>query len=302
FMLDVVPSAEPEAWLKKQQMVVGGKPTVAGLLLFSDEPQAVLPKRSGIKIYRYMSSAEEGSRDTLDGNTETIEGCLYDMIKIAVSRNASIIESIRVRVASGLEEVAYPVVAIHELVTNAVVHKDYGMTDDIHIRIFDNRLEVISPGSLPEHITVGNIINERFSRNRAIVRMINKFPDPPNKDVGEGLNTAFDAMRNMKPKDPVISGSNDRVIVVLRHEPLATPEELILECLSAHKQIANRDAREICFIGSENKMKRILQGMVKRNILEQVTGTTRYTAAYRLVQRSRPAAPELGPLFDQHDT
>jgi len=46
---------------------------------------------------------------------------------------------------------------------------------------------------LPAHITPKNILKERFARNGNLVRVINKFPDPPNKDVGEGLNTAFEA-------------------------------------------------------------------------------------------------------------
>jgi len=50
----VVPTAEPEAWLRKQQLIQGNKPTVAGLVLFAEEPQAALPKRSGIKVYRYL--------------------------------------------------------------------------------------------------------------------------------------------------------------------------------------------------------------------------------------------------------
>jgi ATP-dependent DNA helicase RecG len=114
------------------------------------------------------------------------------------------------------------------------------------------------------------------------VRLINKFPDPPNKDVGEGLNTAFSAMRAMKLKDPIVNQDGGYVIVTLKHEPLATPEELILEYLQTHDQIANRQAREICYIGSENKMKVILQRMMRNDLIERVPNTTRYTAAYRL--------------------
>src|SRR5262245_40765958 len=50
FMLEVVPTAEPEPWLKKQQVTIEEKPTVAGLVLFAEEPQAALPKRCGLKI------------------------------------------------------------------------------------------------------------------------------------------------------------------------------------------------------------------------------------------------------------
>ena len=55
FMLANIPTAEPLPWLKKQQLVVGDRPTVAAVLLYADEPQAILPK-SGIKIYRYQTS------------------------------------------------------------------------------------------------------------------------------------------------------------------------------------------------------------------------------------------------------
>jgi len=57
---------------------------------------------------------------------------------------------------------------------------------------------------------------------------------------------------------------------------------MILEYVQTHDEIANRQAREICFIGSENKMKTILQRMVAKDQLELVPGRTRYNAAYRL--------------------
>ena len=81
---------------------------------------------------------------------------------------------------------------------------------------------------------------------------------PPNKDVGEGLNTAFSAMREMKLKPPVITQDGGYVRVVLKHDPLATAEEIIVQYLQENKQFTNRIARNLCFIGPENKMKGIL--------------------------------------------
>jgi ATP-dependent DNA helicase RecG len=146
---------------------------------------------------------------------------------------------------------------------------------------------VLSPGTLPGHVTPENILDERFARNASIVRLINKFPNPPNKDVGEGLNTAFQAMREMKLKDPVIMQQGGYVKVVLRHESLGTPEEIVLEYLKTHDQIVNREARKVCFIGSENKMKRILQRMVLNNLIELVPGRSIYNAAYRLPRNQK---------------
>ena len=290
FLIEVVPTGEPEAWLNKQLLLQSGKPTVAAVLLFAEEPQAALPKRSGLKIYRYKTSGKEGSRETLDFDPISIEGNLYQQIKLAVDETTKIIESVRIQRMDGLVEVKYPYEAIHEILTNAVIHRDYSITDDIHIRIFDNRVEILSPGTLAGHVTPENILSERFARNPAIVRLINKFPDPPNKDVGEGLNTAFESMQKLKLKSPVIEQEGGYVKVILKHEFLATPEEAILKYLSGNENIANREAREICFIESENKMKRILQSLVGSGLLEPVPGRSQFHAAYQLTEAGRDAA------------
>jgi ATP-dependent DNA helicase RecG len=251
-------------------------------VLFADEPQAVLPRQCGIKICRYTTTEAQGTRETLDFDPVSIEGNAYEQITSAVARTAEIVESMRVMSRHGLETVRYPVLAIHEIVTNAVLHRDYSIKDDIQILVFDNRVEVRSPGTLPGHVTSSNILEERFARNGSIVRIVNKFPNPPNKDIGEGLNTAFRAMRQMKLREPLVQEIDGYVIVTLRHERLATPQELVLEYLRSHPDICNREARDICHIGSENKMKTILQGMVRTRLVELVPGRTRYTAAYRL--------------------
>lgn len=248
FIQNVVPEVDPESWLRKQRVVVDHHVTVAGALLFSDEPQSLLPK-AAIKIYRYQTS-DQPSRETLEGQPATVEGCLYDQIAAAVGTVVSVVERIPVMRDSGFEAIRYPNSAIHEIITNAVLHRDYSNNDDVHIRIFNNRIEIYSPGRLPGHINTRNILDERLARNQKIVRLINKFPDPPNKDVGEGLNTAFEAMRALQLRDPEVEETETGVLVVLRHEKLANPEQKIVEYLRHHDEINNTQARGITFIGS----------------------------------------------------
>ncbi|MFF8961367.1 ATP-binding protein [Streptomyces globisporus] len=288
FMLDVVPSNEPLPWLRKQLLVHDGKPTVAAVLLFSDEPQAALPKRSAIKIYRYKTSDTQGSRENLDFDPMTIEGCLYDQIQDSVRQTAEIIEQVRVLGPQGLEPITYPFVTLHEIITNAVLHRDYGIADDVHVRVFDNRVEVESPGRLPAHITEKNILDERFARNGTIVRLINKFPNPPNKDVGEGLNTAFTAMKKLKLRDPVIRQTDNSVLVEIRHQKLATPEELIMEWLESHPEITNKRVRELTGIGSENEVKRIFLRLAAANQIERVPGKGGGSAAWQRMGEESP--------------
>ncbi|WP_426689746.1 ATP-binding protein [Rhodanobacter ginsengiterrae] len=281
FMLEIVPHQEPELWLRKQALIVGEKPTVAGVVLFADEPQALLPKRCGIKVYRYRTSDEEGARESLDGLPKTIEGSAYQQIYSAVTTTKAIVESIRRMTPDGLIEIEYPEETLHEIITNAVLHRDYSIPDDIHIRIFDNRVEVESPGSLPGHITPENILDERFSRNGNIVRIINKFPNPPNKDVGEGLNTAFLAMRRLHLKEPMIAQREASVLITIRHEQLASPEDRIMQYLEQSESINNGTAREICVIREDWRVRSIFGRMVDANLIEKVPGSTTSNTAYR---------------------
>ena len=281
FMLQVVPTAEPSAWLSKQQLLRQNKPSVAGVLLFAEEPQAVIPKRCGIKIYRYKTREQAGSRDTLAFDPLTVEGHAYVQIRDAVRRTTDVVQEIRKLGDESLENIEYPPEALHEVITNAVLHRDYSIADDIHIRVFDNRVEVQSPGCLPAHVTVKNILDERFARNGNLVRLINKFPEPPNKDVGEGLNTAFAAMVKLGLKQPIIEENNNSVIVTLKHEALASPEVIILEYLESHPTIRNKEARDQCHIGADYIVKDIFKRLAKRRLIEKVPGTDRSTTAYR---------------------
>lgn len=281
FMLQIIPAAEPEPWLKKQVLIRNNKPTVAGVLLFSDEPQALLPKRSGIKIYRYKTSGSEGIRETLAFDPISIEGCLCDQIRESVKKTVEIVENVNILGPKGFENAKYPFDTLHEIITNAVLHRDYSLVDDIHIRIFDNRIEVQSPGTLPGHITVDNILDERFSRNGSIVRLINKFPNPPNKDVGEGLNTAFEAMRKLRLKDPIVLQKGNSVVVFIKHEPLASPEDIIIEFLESNQSINNRKVREICHIGSENVVKKVFERLIDKDMIERIPGLNGRATAYR---------------------
>ena len=281
FMLSEIPAADPEKWLTSQLLIVNGKPTVAGALLFSDQPQAALPKRSAVKIFQYRTREEGIDRDTLAFTPITIEGPLYDVIKEAVSETKRIVESIKRLGEKGLEPISYPDVTLHEVITNAVLHRDYSIPVDAQIRIYDDRVEVESPGKLPGHVTVGNMLDSQFARNPKIVRLINKFPDPPNQDVGEGLNSAFEAMRKIRLKDPKISELENSVLVAISHDRLSSPAQIVMEYLETHDTITNAIGREITGIRRDVQMKDVFVALRKSGQLEQVPGTRGRASVWR---------------------
>ena len=280
FLLDAVPAGEPSEWVHKQRVAVGDVPTVAGVLLYSDNPQAILPKRSAIKVLQYKTK-NEAERDFLAADPETIEGPLYSLIFDGVDRVKAIIEKIERAGPAGLEKIEYPAEALHEILTNALVHRAYSVAADVQERIFDNRVEIDSPGRLPGHVTTENISKTQFARNPKLVRLINKFKNPPNKDVGEGINTAFEAMGKLRLKKPVIEETDGAVLVTLRHESLASPEQMVMQYLETEAEITNSIARDLTGIKSENSMKQVFYKLRESGQLEQVPKTAGKKPAWR---------------------
>jgi ATP-dependent DNA helicase RecG len=281
FIRNVVPMQTPAIFVRKQALARGNKPVVAGVLLFAEEPQSVLPK-AAVKLFRYKTAAKP-TRETLVGEPESIEGTAYDVIYKAVKRTVEMVEGIQRLGPQGFEPVEYPEKTLHEIVTNAVLHRDYSIASDVQIRVFENRIEVESPGRLPGHVTTRNILKTQFSRNGMLVRLIHKFPSPPNKDVGEGMNTAFDEMKKRRLKPPIIKETDNAVIVEIRHDRLASPEESVMDYLANHAEITNRIARELTGIGSENTMKDVFLRLAKRELIKPVPGRKGAASAWQKV-------------------
>jgi len=106
----------------------------------------------------------------------------------------------------------------------------------------------------------------------------------PNKDLGEGLNTAFQKMKEWRLRDPQITEDGNYVRVTIPHIPLAAPTEAILEFLKTSPTITNRQAREITGIRSENLVKIEFYKLRDEGLLEMVPGLRGPAAAWRLTR------------------
>jgi ATP-dependent DNA helicase RecG len=275
FLNDYSPKSDPIEFTVNQNLVdrTTYSPKIAGLLLFNDNPATLLPRKCGIKISRYDTSLEIPERTHLKEQF-TIEGSLYTLINDAAQKITEIMSNVKIWTPKGLENVDYPPETIWEILVNAIIHRDYSISDDVQVLIFNNRIEIISPGKLPGYVTVDNILDARFSRNTKIVRTLNRYKNPPNKDMGEGLNTAFQKMQEWRLKKPTILLPGNYVKVIIAHSPLASPEESVLEFLSHNAIIKNRQGREITGIKSENVMKNVFLKMRQNNLIQPVMSKT----------------------------
>ncbi|GGE19015.1 hypothetical protein GCM10011390_42720 [Aureimonas endophytica] len=281
FLENVVPSASLKDFMQKERLMAKDRLRVCALILFDDNPQTLLP-HAAVKVYRYRTLANEGDREDLEDQPHTIEGSAYEVIYETVRYTKEKVEAIPMLSDLGLVQIKYPPEAIHEVICNAVLHRDYSINDYVHVRIFDNRIEVESPGKLAGPVTIHNILKQRFARNKKTVRLIAKFPSPPNKDVGEGLNTAFRSMQQLNLGRPDIEETDGSVIVRLKHEPLASKGELIIQYLKKSGSINNKKAREVCNVQSDSVIRKLFHSMIAAGEIEKVPHTRGTGTKYRI--------------------
>lgn len=99
----------------------------------------------------------------------------------------------------------YPEDACKEAVLNAIVHRDYSIQNGIEIYIFDNRIEIKSPGALLSTITVKNLYEldgVHESRNPLIARVLKE--NKLMRELGEGMKRIFSLMNENDLERPVL--------------------------------------------------------------------------------------------------
>lgn len=195
--------------------------TVAGLLVLGEAPQLVFPEAS-VRVLRYQgASRETGARANVLADRR-IEGSLVKQVQGAARLlRRWIPEAVRLGPdARFAPEALIPEPAWMEAIVNAVVHRSYSIGGDhIRVELFDDRLEVHSPGRLPGIVRPENIRKTRFARNPRIARALGDLGY--GRELGEGVNRMFEEMSRVGLPDPVYAQTSASVRVTLLADPLA---------------------------------------------------------------------------------
>lgn len=110
----------------------------------------------------------------------------------------------------------YPEFAWLEGIVNAVTHREYAMSGRyILVAMYDDRLEIESPGKLPNIVTVDNIKETRYSRNPRISRVLNDFGWV--RELNEGVKRIYSDMKEYYLDAPVYSEPEQAVKLVLKN-------------------------------------------------------------------------------------
>lgn len=171
---------------------------------------------------------------------------------------------------------------------NAVAHRDYTVRGEgIRIALFGDRMECYSPGRLPGHMTVENIVEERFSRNETLVQVLADFglierlgygidrmlrqmdeaglPPPEFRDTAAGFLVTLRGRADDMPAEPSSTdtrawrrmGLNERQVAALVH-------------LTEHRRISNSELQELAPDVSAETLRRDLADLVERGLLLKI--------------------------------
>lgn len=169
---------------------------LAGLMIFGRQPQRHRPAFV-IKAVAFVGNDPAGDkyRDSQD-----IEGCLRDLYRETMSfltRNLRRLQGDKGVNTEGDLEIPLP--ALEELVVNMLLHRDYFISAPWRVLLFDNRIELISPGALPNNLTVENIRNGvSVIRNPLIASFATKGGELPYRGIGTGVRRALAAVPAIK--------------------------------------------------------------------------------------------------------
>ena len=203
-------------------------PNMAALLLFAKDPTRWHP-RCGIDFVKYEGAERQHGASLNVIKRIRFDAPLAQLIDDAVGR---IKEQIPVRtILHDLffrERLEYPTFAWQEAIVNAVAHRDYGLSGaSIEVWMFDDHIEVRSPGLPPSPVTLEQLRQRRsihFSRNPLIVRVLADLGYL--REMGEGIPRIFQEMENHGLHPPEFAAAGFLFTVTLRNVPVYDDDTL----------------------------------------------------------------------------
>lgn len=198
-------------------------PTTAAILLFGKQPGRFLPQAS-VKLAHFRGTAMEGSIIDRKEVFGTLDKIIEDTARF-VSNNMRIPARIEGLYREDMPD--YPLVAVREAITNALAHRDYSISGQkVAVRVFDDRLEVESPGGLAGPVTLENLGQKRYSRNPLLARLMYELRLV--EEMGTGIRRMRRALAEIGSPPPRFESdfSSFTAILPSRSGPETTAEEV----------------------------------------------------------------------------
>lgn len=252
------------------------KPTRAAVMLFAKYPTNIMDTKCAVRIFQYMGKIEDFQEvPNLAAIPKTIDGPIIKVIKDTHEHVLTLLRS-GLRIESGfINKYQIPQRAVKEAITNAIIHRDYHIKRDIEISIFEDRIEILSPGLFPYNITQSNIGHVRADgyRNDLLVKHLREFPNPPNLDRNEGVRAMRNEMNIQNLYDPVFvtyPHYQDSVKVTLLSEERPGAWEKVRNYLETNTYVTNSEARKVTNIVQLHTMSKLFKKWTTQGLLVKI--------------------------------
>ena len=210
--------ADNDRVLRSRGFMRDGMLTKAAVLLFSEYPGKYLPQ-ARVRVLRYEGTQLETGREFNVVKDVTFEGPIPKVIEGATDLVRNMLREFQYLGDDGVFQSIpeYPEFAWFEGIVNAVTHRDYAFAGDyIRVSMYDDRLEIQSPGRLPNIVTLDNMRETRYARNPKIARTLTEFGWV--RELNEGIKRIYSEMQSMLLNDPEFSEpGNSAVRMVLEN-------------------------------------------------------------------------------------
>lgn len=196
----------------------------------------------------------------------------------------------------------YPPAALRETILNALAHRSYALAGStVDVTIWDDRIEVRSPGPLPGHITLDNIREEHFSRNRLVMKVL-KLMDLV-EEYGKGVDRIYREMESRLMEPPHFVATASSVTVTLYNRSLLSVEDQVWLSLLGHIDLSPHERRMLVMarderaatprrlrqvLGADLDVDSLIAGAIAKGLLVMVGrgGGTRYVLGDEVVIRA----------------
>lgn len=272
------------------------KYNAAAVLMFCNYPTSFIPGAK-VRFIRYEGTvAETGTRMNII-KEETFEG----PIPLLITEIKKLVQS-QLREFTALNSTTgkfhtvpeYPPFAWQEGIVNALTHRAYNIHgDDIKIFMYDDRLEIHSPGNLPYIVNINNIKEVRYSRNPRIARALTELGWV--RELGEGVKRIYEEMENFFLDDPIFLEEHQTLKLILKNniiirkirkherindnisgkwDELTNREKIALEIVYNKGKIKTKELADKLNL-TRQPAKKVLDGLVDKNILIKICNSER---------------------------
>lgn len=245
-------------------------PTIAGVILFSNNPEKFIPESSILCTkFRGDSGRNIIQTEEITGNLEKQAVLCFKLIYSWLPKQYQL-KGVK------LEKTLYiPKEAIREAIINALIHRKYSIPGAIKIAIYNDHMEVFSPGCFPGLVDINNLGDgTTYLRNPIIARIAHKMGLV--EKLGSGIKLIFDSCKKAGLSKPKYSENGDFVKLTF-YFPTEKPDEIaILNLIETKgestiaeitKQLnisRNTATRKINSLIKENKIIRLGKGPATR--------------------------------------